>query len=85
MNEPALRNPIRPEEGLRFLSTLGASGIRMGLDRIAQALKAIGNPERSYRILHVAGTNGKGSTCAFAASCLVAQGYRVGLYTSPLT
>ena len=83
MNEPVLRNPIRPEEGLRFLSTLGASGIRMGLDRIALALKAIGNPERSYRILHVAGTNGKGSTCAFAASCLGAQGYRVGLYTSP--
>jgi dihydrofolate synthase / folylpolyglutamate synthase len=83
MNERVRRNLIRPEEGLQFLSTLGASGIRMGLDRIAEALKAIGNPEQRYRILHVAGTNGKGSTCAFAASCLVAQGYRVGLYTSP--
>src|SRR5262249_54425168 len=44
---------------------------------------ALKNPERGYPILHVAGTNGKGSTCAFAASCLVAEGYRVGLYTSP--
>ena len=47
MNEPVVRNPIHPEEGLQFLSTLGASGIRMGLDRIAKALKAIGNPEQS--------------------------------------
>jgi dihydrofolate synthase/folylpolyglutamate synthase len=71
------------EEGLRFLSSLGASGIRMGLDRIERALLALGNPERDYRILHVAGTNGKGSTCAFAATSMTAQGHRVGLYTSP--
>jgi len=70
-------------EGLQFLSTLGMSVIRLGLDRIEKALLAIGSPEKSYRILHVAGTNGKGSTCAFAAHCLTAQGYRVGLYTSP--
>ncbi len=74
---------MRPEEGLRFLSSLEASGLRMGLDRIERALGALDNPERDYRVLHVAGTNGKGSTCAFAASCLAAQGYRVGLYTSP--
>jgi dihydrofolate synthase/folylpolyglutamate synthase len=55
----------------------------MGLDRIHEALRAIKNPERAYPALHVAGTNGKGSTCAFASSCLIAQGYRVGLYTSP--
>jgi dihydrofolate synthase/folylpolyglutamate synthase len=70
-------------EGLHFLSTLGMSVIRLGLDRIEKALLAVGSPEKDYRILHVAGTNGKGSTCAFAARCLVAQGYRVGLYTSP--
>jgi dihydrofolate synthase/folylpolyglutamate synthase len=70
-------------EALAFLSSLGSSGIRLGLDRIERALAAIGNPERGYRILHVAGTNGKGSTCAFAAACLIAQGHRVGLYTSP--
>ncbi len=71
------------EEGLRFFSSLQAFGVRMGLERIERALGALGHPERQYRALHVAGTNGKGSTCAFAASCLAAQGYRVGLYTSP--
>ena len=42
-----------------------------------------GHPERSFRAIHVAGTNGKGSVCAFTASMLRAQGKRVGLYTSP--
>ncbi len=76
-------DPAQREDAFQFLSTLGISGIRLGLERIETALAAIGHPERSYRILHVAGTNGKGSTCAFAACCLAAQGYRVGLYTSP--
>ncbi|HZH03782.1 MAG TPA: folylpolyglutamate synthase/dihydrofolate synthase family protein, partial [Myxococcaceae bacterium] len=66
-----------------FFSSLGPSVVRMGLDRIHSALDALGRPERSFPILHVAGTNGKGSTCAFAAASLAAQGYRVGLYTSP--
>src|SRR3989304_1498301 len=43
----------------------------------------LGNPHLRYAILHVAGTKGKGSVCAMAASCLQAAGYRVGLYTSP--
>jgi dihydrofolate synthase/folylpolyglutamate synthase len=46
-------------------------------------LAALGNPERGLRCLHVAGTNGKGSVCAFAESMLRASGHRVGLYTSP--
>jgi dihydrofolate synthase/folylpolyglutamate synthase len=46
-------------------------------------LSALKDPQTRYPALHVAGTNGKGSTCAFAASCLAVQGYRVGLYTSP--
>src|SRR5215831_6989295 len=75
--------PTTPEEGLRFLSSLTRSGIRMGLDPIRTALAAIQNPERNFPSLHVAGTNGKGSTCAFAATCLVRGGYKVGLYTSP--
>ncbi|MBL8955463.1 MAG: bifunctional folylpolyglutamate synthase/dihydrofolate synthase [Myxococcaceae bacterium] len=48
-----------------------------------EALQLIKNPQTHYPAVHVAGTNGKGSTCAFAAACLRAQGYRVGLYTSP--
>lgn len=54
----------------------------MGLDRVRVALDRLGNPERKVPALHVAGTNGKGSTCAIAAACLQ-QRYRTGLYTSP--
>ena len=53
------------------------------LDRMERLLDRLGNPHRRYPTLHVAGTKGKGSTCAFAASILRAAGLRVGLYTSP--
>ena len=53
------------------------------LDRIRRLLDRLGNPQDRYPTLHVAGTKGKGSTCAFAASILQAAGLRVGLYTSP--
>lgn len=55
----------------------------LSLDRISQLLERLGNPHLKYPTLHVAGTKGKGSTCAFAASILQAQGISVGLYTSP--
>ncbi|MFN7134116.1 MAG: bifunctional folylpolyglutamate synthase/dihydrofolate synthase, partial [Myxococcales bacterium] len=57
--------------------------MRFGLERMQRVLGALGHPERRYPVLHVAGTNGKGSTCAFAAAMLRAHGLRVGLYTSP--
>ena len=53
------------------------------LDRMRALMELLGNPQESYTILHVAGTKGKGSVCALAASGLEAAGYRVGLYTSP--
>ncbi len=53
------------------------------LDRMERLLERLGNPHRRYISLHVAGTKGKGSTCAFAASILKEAGERVGLYTSP--
>lgn len=74
---------IDPAQALRFLDGLGPSAIRLGLDRIREALAALGDPQLAYGALHVAGTNGKGSTCAFLDAILRAQGYRVGLYTSP--
>ncbi|HLT30682.1 MAG TPA: folylpolyglutamate synthase/dihydrofolate synthase family protein [Myxococcaceae bacterium] len=69
---------------LSRLERLGPSTIALGLGRMERALAALGHPEqRLRRVLHVAGTNGKGSTCAFASSMLSAMGMRVGLYTSP--
>ncbi|GHG73683.1 folylpolyglutamate synthase/dihydrofolate synthase family protein [Comamonas sp. JC664] len=53
------------------------------MERVQEALAALGHPERQYPALHVAGTNGKGSTCAMTAAALHAAGHRVGLYTSP--
>ncbi len=54
-----------------------------GLDRMNKLLAALGNPERSFRAFHIAGTNGKGSTCVMIAGILEQAGYSVGLYTSP--
>ncbi|MFO1491498.1 MAG: Mur ligase family protein [Kiritimatiellia bacterium] len=59
------------------------AGIRPGLESIRRVLAAMGNPEKSFLVVHVAGTNGKGSTCAMIESILRAHGLRTGLYTSP--
>lgn len=69
------------ELGLESLASLGQGSVRLGLDRMERALADLGQPERELRALLVAGTNGKGSTCARAASALRAAGYRVGLDT----
>ena len=57
--------------------------IDLSLDRMYSALKKLGNPQDNLKYIHVAGTNGKGSTCAMLASILQEAGYKVGLYTSP--
>ena len=56
---------------------------RFGLERIAELLDRMGRPQDRLKFVHVAGTNGKGSTCAFVASVLQKAGYRTGLFTSP--
>jgi dihydrofolate synthase / folylpolyglutamate synthase len=66
-----------------YLASLQPLAIRLGLERMERALEALGHPERGLRVLHVAGTNGKGSTCAMAAEALRLAGHRTGLYTSP--
>jgi dihydrofolate synthase / folylpolyglutamate synthase len=58
-------------------------GMKLGLEGMRAALSALGNPERATPALHVAGTNGKGSTCAFTEAALRKAGLRTGLYTSP--
>jgi dihydrofolate synthase / folylpolyglutamate synthase len=58
-------------------------GVNLGLSRIQTLLVALGSPHLSVPIIHVAGTNGKGSVCAYLSSILTAAGYKVGRYTSP--
>jgi len=70
-------------ESLHYLSSLLPSGIKLGLENTARLLRYFGDPQLKIPAIHIAGTNGKGSTAAFAESILRAAGYRVGLYTSP--
>ena len=56
----------------------------LGLERIEELLAKLGNPQDALRFVHVAGTNGKGSTCSFISSILEESGYKVGLFTSPI-
>ncbi|MCY4613834.1 MAG: bifunctional folylpolyglutamate synthase/dihydrofolate synthase [Nitrospira sp.] len=65
------------------LYALQQFGIHLGLETISSLLSELGNPQERFPVLHVAGTNGKGSVAAIAASVLQAAGIRVGLYTSP--
>src|SRR5690606_39029355 len=62
---------------------LTGRGRELGLERMQAACERFGNPERSFRAVHVAGTNGKGTVCAFLSNMLRAAGQKVGLYTSP--
>ncbi len=68
---------------LEQLYSLERFGIKLGLDNIRTLLSLIGNPHEGMKAVHVTGTNGKGSVCAYVASVLQKAGYRTGLYTSP--
>src|ERR1700689_1876916 len=72
-------------DSVRFLYALGneVQTAKLGLQRIAALLEALGHPEQPCRVVHVAGTNGKGSTSAMMESGLRAAGHRTGLFTSP--
>src|ERR1039458_5494099 len=71
-----MRSPLR-------LESLERLGWRFGLQTMQALLAELGHPEFSLKIVHVAGSNGKGSTCAFMASFLRQCGFKTGLYTSP--
>ena len=71
------------QEAVSYIHSLGRLGSGAGLDRITRLMELLGNPQDRLRFVHVAGTNGKGSTCAMTASILRQAGYRTGLYTSP--
>lgn len=73
----------RYRESTDYLFSRQARGMKLGLENIRRFLELLGNPEKSVPCIHIAGTNGKGSTAAILASVLKEAGYRTGLYTSP--
>ncbi|MEB3356277.1 MAG: folylpolyglutamate synthase/dihydrofolate synthase family protein [Synechococcales bacterium] len=66
-----------------ILETFERFGVDLGLERILRLLQSLGNPHQAIPVIHVAGTNGKGSVCAYLSSVLAQAGLRVGRYTSP--
>ena len=71
------------EETIAYIHNAYWTGTKLGLSRTTELLQLLGNPQDDLRFVHVAGTNGKGSTCAMLSSILQASGYKTGLYTSP--
>ena len=71
------------DEAIKKLTSDKIFKIDLTLDRMYSALEKLDNPQDCLKYIHVAGTNGKGSTCAMLASILQEAGYKVGLYTSP--
>ena len=70
-------------EALEYIHSVCWKGSRPGLERTRELLALMGNPEKKLKFIHIAGTNGKGSTASMSANILLKAGYRVGLYTSP--
>ncbi len=70
-------------QAVNLLTSQGKFYINLSLERIKSFLNIIGNPQNKLTIIHVAGTNGKGSVCSIAANILKCAGYKTGLYTSP--
>ncbi len=71
------------KQALAYLYDLEEFGIKLGLERMKRLLGLLGNPQQGFSTIHIAGTNGKGSTVAFISSILKEAGYKVGSYTSP--
>lgn len=71
------------DEALEYIHSVSWTFCKPGLERTESLCRALGNPQDSLRFVHIAGTNGKGSTSSMLASVLTAAGYRTGLYTSP--
>jgi dihydrofolate synthase/folylpolyglutamate synthase len=71
------------EEALKYIEGVSWMGSKPGLERERELLRRLGDPQDALKFIHIAGTNGKGSTAAMLASVMQAAGYRTGLYISP--
>lgn len=68
---------------VKYINTPSWQQSRLGLERIRKLMYLLGNPQKKLRFIHVAGTNGKGSTCAYLSQILIESGYKTGQFTSP--
>lgn len=82
-DENKIYEPMDYQSISRYLDSLGQFNEGTGVERENRLLDLLERPDESLKIIHVAGTNGKGSVCSYIESCLRAQGYKVGLFTSP--
>ncbi|WP_315070240.1 folylpolyglutamate synthase/dihydrofolate synthase family protein [uncultured Clostridium sp.] len=71
------------DEAMNYISSVGKFGSNYGLERTFRILELLGNPHEKLKMIHIAGTNGKGSTTAMITKVLRGYGYKVGMYTSP--
>ena len=74
---------MRYDEAMKYITEVGNFGSNYGLDRTYKLLEYLGNPEKELKFIHIAGTNGKGSTTSIITEILIGAGYKVGMYTSP--
>lgn len=72
------------QEAMEYMEKVGTYGIVPGLDSIRELCRRLGDPQNDLKFVHIAGTNGKGSTLAYISNILQAAGYRVGKYISPV-
>jgi len=73
----------RYKSALRYILSREIFGVKLGLENISRFLDYLGNPEKKFPSVHIAGTNGKGSTAAYLDSILRQAGYKTGIFTSP--
>ena len=82
-SDSSLLDTMTYDEAMDYIHHVTWRGSRLGLERTSELLERIGNPQRKLKFVHIAGTNGKGSTCAMIAKALTLAAYRTGLYISP--
>lgn len=78
-----MNKKMTKEECMQFIDNAVMFGSKLGLDRITNLMEVLGNPQDDLKFVHVAGTNGKGSTVSYISSILIEAGYKVGIFTSP--
>jgi dihydrofolate synthase/folylpolyglutamate synthase len=71
------------KEAVKFIEDSAMFGSKLGLTNITKLMELVGNPQEDMKIVHVAGTNGKGSVCSYLTNILMAAGYKTGMFTSP--